>query len=430
VVATDLGGGGATGSFVVSALAISVSPGRGPPGSTFAVLGSGFSVQSAVNVSFAGNDLGPSGCSIGLFAGTLITTNSTGAYACDFEVPVGAPGVYSVLSGDSATANESNSVAFTIPAPSVVPLPGTGSVGNALTVSGGNFTVSSFTNVTFGGELLVPSSCSEGTFHGAAITLTATGAFSCAYLVPALPAGAQTITATEGKTDYNATFTIVPRIVVTPTDGKVGAQIAFAGLGFDANARYVVSWNSSFTLCSGNTNASGQFNCTFAVPASSGGSNTISVSEGAFSGSQALTFSFTVTATPSPRSGSSPFPWWEVGVGAAAVVLILITVLYVFRRSRGSRHPASHPGRSGGGVQPYVGPSPGVGAGATSSASPASLGGPALGATADAQLEPEPDIDVLIAQLERMSVHMFKKTPKELAAQSSTEEISEPTGEQ
>ena len=422
VVATDIGGSTASATYVVTGLSISVGPGHGPTGTKFAVTGTGFSIQSPVNVSFAGSDLVPTDCSVGSFASTVITTNGTGDFACDFVVPAGLPGVYPIVSGDVATSNDSNSVAFTIPTPAVSLTPGSGTVGSTVTFSGANFTLNSEANVTFGGGRVTPTSCSAGTPTGSEIALNSSGAFDCSYAVPTLPAGLHAFAATSGKQQFDALFSIVPHIAVSPAGGKVGATVAVGGDGFDAFAAYSVAWNSSTAVCSGSTNSSGQFNCTFAVPPTAAGPNTLTVSEGGFSGAQALTFSFTVAASPPPPSSGSPFPWWEVGVAAAVVVLVLVSALYIYGRSRRS-HPGGYRGRPSSGVQPYVGPSGTAGV-STSSVEPGpSVGGATTGAAA--ALEPEPDIDELIARLERMSVQMFKKTPKELAAQSSTDEIAE-----
>lgn len=425
VVATDLGGGTASTSFVVTDLSITVSPGTGPVGTAFTVSGSGFNLASGANVSFAGTDLVPVSCSAGTFTGALVTTNASGAFACGFTVPSGLPGVYPVVSGNAETSNDSNAVEFTIPTPTLRLSPGEGTVGSPLSVAGTNFTLSAHTNVTFGGVTLAPSSCSEGTSEGTEVSITSSGGFTCAYSVPPLPAGPHAVTAKLGKQAYSAPYSIVPSIVVSPATGKVGTTVSVGGLGFDADAGYVVGWNNTATVCSGSTNSSGEFNCTFAVPQSGAGAKTITVSEGGYSGSQALSGTFTVSATPAPPS-SSPFPWWKVAVAAAVVVLVLVTILLALRRTRSGARPGTFLGRPAGGLQPYAGPSPSLGT------VPAVTGAGAEGVAAGvgAPSEPEPDIDELIARLERMSVQMFKKTPKELAAQASEGEVIEPPSAQ
>jgi len=94
-------------SFKVTVPKITLSPTKGPVGSTFMVTGSGFSAASGASVSFGTVLLVPDSCSVGTISGTTITTNGAGAFACTFTVPSETAGSYSVIGTDTMTGRTS-----------------------------------------------------------------------------------------------------------------------------------------------------------------------------------------------------------------------------------------------------------------------------------------------------------------------------------
>ena len=86
VKATDANGAAATGTFTVTSPAITVSPTKGPVGSSVTVSGTGFSVSTKVK-SLVFDSKTISSCTSGSF-----TTGPTGAFSCTFKVPSGTSG--------------------------------------------------------------------------------------------------------------------------------------------------------------------------------------------------------------------------------------------------------------------------------------------------------------------------------------------------
>jgi hypothetical protein len=85
VTATDVGGQTATGVFMVTTPAITMSPTQGPVGTTVTVSGTDFSVTSTVGLVFDGVKI--TSCTSG-----SLTTSGTGTFTCTFKVPTGTSG--------------------------------------------------------------------------------------------------------------------------------------------------------------------------------------------------------------------------------------------------------------------------------------------------------------------------------------------------
>jgi hypothetical protein len=418
VEATDAGGEVATTQFTVTVPALSISPNQGGIGSTFAVEGTGFQGTTPLTVTAGGPALTPSACSVGSFSGTTITTAAGGGFSCMFSVASQPGGSITLV----ATQGSSQaSVGFVI-TPTFGVSSSNGGVGTLISFSGSGFAASTPFTVEWNSSTPVCTGTSGSS-----------GEVSCSATVPNAPAGPHTVTIVQGATTAGTVFVVVPSVAVRPASGTVGSSVTVNGNGFDALASYVVTWQGTSTVCSGTTDTNGGFSCSFAVPSTPVGTATIMVSEGGNTPS----YLFSVTAPPPSNSSSSAFPWWIVAVIALAVVALLILGL-IFERRR-HRRPRSSPSRPHGfgpvgAVEPWAEtPSPTEGG-------PGPIGSPGLGAsaggaivpgiTAEGAMAPAPDaedIDMLIARLERMSVQMFNKTPKQLSESSIAEAPAEST---
>jgi len=151
---------------------------------------------------------------------------------------------------------------------------------------------------------------------------------------------------------------------------------------------------------------------------------------------------------------STPFPWWIVGVIAVIVVALLAAYLTFGRRrppSGGGKGPAAWEppaGASAGGAAPTEGPttpaSPAAPAGGEAGAPPyletpedvgavlpavgAGAAGGAAAGTAAAGAEEEPDIDSLMAELDKISGEILKKAPKTGSDGAAAGNAAEDTG--
>jgi hypothetical protein len=397
VAATDPGGQVASAQFLVTIPSVSVTPGQGAVGSEFTLIGAGFQAMTPLTISAAGVDLTPTSCSSGSFSGTTVTTGATGGFTCTFLLSSQPGGTVTLVATQGANAA---SASFVV-SPSFTISTGSAAVGTVISFAGSGFLASTAYTVQWNSSTTL---CSG--------TTSASGELTCSSAVPAAPAGAHTITIDQGSTSISSSFSVIPSISVTPSTGPVGTSVTLTGSGFDAGTSFVVTWQGGATLCSGTTDSNGGFSCTFTVPSSSAGTATISVSEGSYTPS----YSFTVTASPPGPAGPAPFPWWAVAVVAlVAVGLLVLGLVYEHRRHHRSRHPGSGPSSFSAPAPWEESNVPPVGATApTPPPGPAAGPGGVAGLAApDAGTDTE-DIDALIARLERMSVQMFHKTPKQL----------------
>jgi len=140
--------------------------------------------------------------------------------------------------------------------------------------------------------------------------------------------------------------------------------------------------------------------------------------------------------SPPPKtSSSSTLPWWEVLAVVIVIVVALVTgtLVYRDRRSHGSRRSGTGYSRRvapseqfGGTIQPWDGAGPSSSAGIPSTVPNGAVGATSMaGAGATTAAEATPDIDELMTRLERMSIQMFNKTPKELSAEPPAGESAE-----
>ncbi len=298
VTATDVGGQTATGTFTVTTPAIAVSPSQGPVGATYTVTGSGFSVSSGAAVSFSGVFQTPSGCSDGTYVGTAITTDATGGFVCTFAVPSETAGPYSVVGEDTATSTPTAAQTFTVTTPAIVVSPSQGPVGATVTVSGTGFSVSTTVGLLFDGVTV--STCTSGL-----LGTDVSGDFSCTFSVPDGTSGT-TVTATDiGGQTATGTFTVtVPTIVVSPSQGPVGATVTVSGTGFSISSTVGLVFDgittSSCTSGSLGTDVSGDFSCTFSVPSGTSGTTVTTTDVGGATATGTFTVTIpTITVSPS-----------------------------------------------------------------------------------------------------------------------------------
>ncbi|MGC2289248.1 MAG: thermopsin family protease [Thermoplasmata archaeon] len=280
VVATNAGSQTATGTFTVTTPAISVSPAAGPAGTTVTVAGTGFSVSSTVGLVF--DNVAISSCTSG-----SLGTDASGDFSCTFAVPSGTSGT-TVLATDAGGSTATGT--FTVTAPAISVTPGQGPIGATVTVTGSGFTGSStLASLVFDNQAI--TICTAGS-----LTTTGSGAFSCTFTVPSGTSGT-TVTATDvGGAMATATFTVtVPAISVTPGQGPVGATVTVSGTGFTVSSTVGLVFDSlAVASCASgslDTDLSGDFSCTFAVPSGTSGSSVLATD----SGGQTASGTFTVT---------------------------------------------------------------------------------------------------------------------------------------
>jgi hypothetical protein len=420
VIATDVGGQFAAQPFTITSPAIAVMPQQGPVGTPVTVLGTGFSV-SAPLTSLTLDAQTVTTCTTG-----SLTTSISGTFSCTFAVPSGA-------SGSTVTAKdpggESGNGVFTLTIPVLGLSVKSGAVGSMVVASGSGYVPQAGFSVSWNRSTILCSGLTN-----------ATGAFGCAYTVPSAPAGPHEITGLQSVASSEAAISVIPTFSLSAVNGTVGSSVTVLGSGFENSTSYHVAWNTSWTLCSGTTNTNGGFNCTFVVPPSLIGTATITTIQGIY----APTFSFTVSPSPpAPPEATAAFPWWIVAVVGFIIAILLMGVLiFEQRRHHGGRsrsHRAPSPWTSppedvsaltlGNTAVSGTAGSLGLTSGFDPSGSHSSPAGAAAVSAGSAgerpSAEPE-DIDVLIGRLERMSMQMFNKHPKQLANEPAAGESLDP----
>ena len=262
-------------SFTVTPL-LTVSPNRGPVGTSVTLQGAGFVSEGTVTVTLGGT----TACSL--------PTLATGSFSCTFRVPAIPYGIHSFQGADGV--GDSASATFTV-LPQLALSPMSGPVGTQVTFNGSGYPANAGVTVTWASGAI----CSA--------TTTGTGSFSCAAAMPAATVGPHAFTAkNDSSSSASANFTVTPGFSATPSSGLVGTTVQFVGTGFAASVSVSVSWAGG-TVCTNTTTAVGGFGCTFTIPTTTPGSAYLFTATDADSNTAVATFTVTTTLTATPGHG-------------------------------------------------------------------------------------------------------------------------------
>ena len=196
VVATDLYGARAVGTFEVTVPKISVAPHQGPIGAAVTVVGTGFPSYELVTLAFNGVTI--SACGLGGSLGA----NLIGGWSCGFVVPPGTSG--KSVTAESAVGPVALSK-FTVTTPKITLSAKHGPVGASITVTGSGFSVSSpLESLDFDGVEI--TTCTVGS-----LLTSASGTFSCTLLVPPGTSGTTVAATDAGGQIALAEFTVTTK---------------------------------------------------------------------------------------------------------------------------------------------------------------------------------------------------------------------------
>jgi large repetitive protein len=267
-----------------------VSPPSGVVGTVVTLTGSGF----AASVTYlACLETTLASCA----TGTSFTTGDNGSVpsGTTLTVPSEPPGsLYLVTSVDGTVVASAN---FIVTTATVTIAPTTGPVGTVVNLSGSGLAGGEAYYFCFQGSI---AACPLTT--GTEFTASADGTIpvgGAALSVPPGPAGSyyadvSTSTGLAGA----AEFTLIANLTVNRTLAEVSTSILAEGTGFPESTSYTLSWNSTITLCGGSTNATGGFNCTFAIPLGPAGPRTVIALAGSDLASAELSVSPFATLAP------------------------------------------------------------------------------------------------------------------------------------
>lgn len=279
---------------------ITISTSSGFVGEQFYVSGNGFSASSTITIYFDSTSAGTAFSDAnGIFASAVVT------------VPETARGGHQVRGYD---IGYSSSVTYSV-SPKLTLSTGNAAVGAPITVSGSGFTASS--PVSF----LVD----EVSISGSATT-SAAGSFNTQLTVPAIAGGAHTFKAQDtGGGSATAAFSVSQSMSISPQTGTAGTVVTVTGRGFGAGKSVTITYKNQAIPTSPSpvtTDAGGNFNATFTVPAGSAGSFAVVATDGTLTSSAnfVLTASGTIGATKGAVGTGITLSGGGFTAGAAVII--------------------------------------------------------------------------------------------------------------
>ena len=239
---------------------MTISPTTGVVGTTVNVSSTGFIASHWIRISYDGTNVAT--------VPSTITTNNVGSFSAKFTVPAGPARTVQVSTTDGTnTASTSFKLIATI-----VLTPTTGKVGTPVTIDGSGFNANRQVTLSFDDEQIRQ------------VSTDSLGSFTTSFDVPAAIGGQHPVTANDGVRSVSATFTVANNIVITPNSGKVGTPVNITGSGFRANRTVNVYFDNALVV-SAQSDTNGSFSAIFNAIASTGGTHTISVNDGAYTAS-------------------------------------------------------------------------------------------------------------------------------------------------
>ena len=249
-------------------------------GSQMTISGAGYAPSSSISIKING----------ALVASTL--TNVSGSFSYNLTVPSTVRGAYTLTISDASF----NVVTTGFTVNSAVSItPSSFTSGSTVNISGSGFAASSAISSLIDGNVVNATAATTDSLGGFTIT---------GYTVPKLPGGSHTLQVTDasGNTGTVA-FSVAQAIAIAPTSGISGTNVQVTGGGFSANSTITISFDGANVNPSTipQTDSTGAFSASFAVPAASGGNHQVMASDGTFSSS--AVFGVTSRANISPVTG-------------------------------------------------------------------------------------------------------------------------------
>jgi PKD repeat protein len=256
--------------------ALEASPQVAQNGQAVTFSGSGFARGSVLSISFSGAYYAHEGQPL-----CPSTTNERGAFLCTWT-PMGFPfGNYTLQVSDSQgnTATARVSVA-----PTLTAIPSGGSYPTSLDLEGYGFAANSSVSVQW------PAGWTSLTGDCQALPTDPNGNASCGPVrVPPVAPGTYAINASDALGHRASTdFTVGTSLSANVTTVRVGQSVEFRGTGFGPGLNATVRWAGG-TACAGLVQANGNFSCPFRLPATPGGTDVFTASDGTNDASTSLT---------------------------------------------------------------------------------------------------------------------------------------------
>lgn len=276
---------------------ISLSTGSATPGTTVRVTLRGYQAGEPIRLTWDNVDGLPL---------ASVTANSTGSASASFTVPDGVNGTHRVVASGSVTSGLATSNVIlsggTSATATVSVSPNAAVPSTSLTVNGANFWAQEQVQVFW----------DDSTSPAGAVTTGYEGAANLTIPVPTMPGGSHTLTmrgVTSGKS-ATTTFTVQPRLVLTPASGGPGDRIVADVKGWSPGVVATIYYNRSGStggtqVCTGTGRASGTASCSFTIPSNATAGSEIPITATGSFGTVSATLTITAS-TASLASESTP----------------------------------------------------------------------------------------------------------------------------
>jgi hypothetical protein len=269
---------------------ITINPSNAPEGSTVTVSGYGFKAKETnIIVSWDATDVTKA-----------VQADANGSWSASFAVPTSSGGSHDIFArGQSTTKASVPKVTFGVGA-GITLNKASGPVATVITVGGSGFAARES-----GLNLIV-----DGVKTPLNIAANDAGAWTTNFTIPVMTGGVHKIDA-EGKTTTatsisEATFTVVPEILMDKTEGIAGSAVSLTATGFAAGENGItITYDNKVLGTKITADTRGTWKTNLTIPPSSGGTHNIQVNSSVTDASSAGSLSFQVNAsgTISPSEG-------------------------------------------------------------------------------------------------------------------------------
>lgn len=241
---------------------LTVNPDNGPPGTTVTVEGKGFGVnEGGIELLYYLNDTYET-------VGSGITADAKGSWEANFHVPASTRGEHR-LDAQGALSHLYDVEGATFQVTAGISLDrSTAFVGDTVAVTGSRFSTGERgIQILFDGQAVVTD-----------IRANSEGEWEASFDVPEMPTGEYTVTSEGDQTSKEdvggLTFKIEPEIVLSPSEGYVGANLTVTGHGFVADERVDIMYDGG-VIATTDTDNNGHFEASLPVPESRHGEHQI-----------------------------------------------------------------------------------------------------------------------------------------------------------
>jgi len=258
--------------------AIELYPTQGYVGDEIRISGVGFRDDRSITIEYDGDDID--------IASGDEETDSDGEFSLTIIIPESTAGDHTI----SVKAYYEAEVEFTVE-PEITISPTSGSIGDTLTVNGTGFGGRKGITIYFNNVIVTLTSGTAST--------DSDGSFSnLKFDVPITVSGTCYVKATDtARNTDTEVFTITCNATINPITGNVGTVITVTGDGFipggTATIKYYITTTDT-EVTTTNILTDGTLTTTFTAPASTGGSHSVTVSDGA----NTKNLIFTMESTP------------------------------------------------------------------------------------------------------------------------------------